>query len=75
MTKSDAQIFKVGKFADIRHCQAFCLVITHGTVLTYNTEFNACYDKSIGSFLTCSACLLMMRSECVWGLGEGSLFS
>ena len=42
--------------------------------MTYNTEFNACHDKSIRSFLTCSVCLLMMGSECVWGLGEGSNF-
>ena len=26
------------------------------------------------SFLTCSVCLLMMGSECVWALGEGSNF-
>jgi len=25
-------------------------------------------------FLTCSVCLLMMGSECVWALGEGSNF-
>ena len=42
--------------------------------LTHNTEFNACHDKSIRSFLTCSVCLLMVGSECVWGLGEGSNF-
>jgi len=38
--------------------------------LTYNTEFNACHDKSIRSFLTCSVCLLMVGSECVWGALE-----
>jgi len=27
-------------------------------------EFIACHDKSILTFLTCSVCLLMMRSEC-----------
>ena len=32
------------------------------------------YIKSIRSFLTCSVCLLMVGSECVWGLGEGSNF-
>ena len=42
--------------------------------LTCNTEFNACHDKSIRSFLTPPVCLLMMGSECVWGLGEGSNF-
>jgi len=26
------------------------------------------------SFWTCSVCLLMMGSECVWTLGEGSKF-
>jgi len=26
------------------------------------------------SFLTCSVCLLVMGSGCVWGLGEGSTF-
>ena len=41
--------------------------------LTCNTDFNACH-KSIRSFLTCSVCLLMVGSECVWGLGEGSNF-
>jgi len=43
-------------------------------ILTYNTEFNACHDECIPSFLTCSVCLLMMGSEYVWGLGEGSNF-
>ena len=43
-------------------------------VFTCSTEFNACHDKSMGSFLTCSVCLLMMGSECVWGLVEGSNF-
>ena len=42
--------------------------------LTYTNEFNACHDKSIRSFLTCSVCLLMVGSECVGGLGEGSNF-
>ena len=28
----------------------------------------------MGSFLTCSVSLLMMRSECVWAFGEGSNF-
>ena len=28
--------------------------------LTSITELNACHDKSIHSFLTCSVCLLMM---------------
>ena len=42
--------------------------------LTYTNEFNACRDKSIRRFLTCSVCLLMVGSECVWGLGEGSNF-
>ena len=42
--------------------------------LTYTDEFNACHDKSIPSFLTCSVCLLVVGSECVWGLGEGSNF-
>ena len=41
--------------------------------LTYN-RVNACHDKSIGSFLTCFVCLLMMGSECVWAFGEGSNF-
>ena len=45
-----------------------------GEILTYNTELNACHDKSICSFLTCSVCLLMVGSECVWGLGEGLNF-
>ena len=40
----------------------------------YRSYFNACHDKSIRSFLTCSMCLLMMRSECVWAFGEGSNF-
>ena len=31
-------------------------------------------DNSIRRFLTCSACLLMIASECVWALGEGSSF-
>jgi len=30
--------------------------------------------EAICSFLTCSLCLLMMGSECVWALGEGSNF-
>ena len=34
--------------------------------LTYNTEFNAGHDKSIRSFMTCSVCLLMVGSVCVW---------
>jgi len=37
-------------------------------------EFNACHDKSIGGFLTCSVCLLMMGSECV-GLWRGFKFA
>ena len=37
-------------------------------------EFNACHDKSMRSFLTCSVYLLMMGSECVWSFGEGSNF-
>jgi len=36
--------------------------------LTYSTEFNACHDKSIRSFLTCSVYLLMVGSECVGDL-------
>jgi len=40
-------------------------------VLTFSPEFNA---ESIRSFLTCSLCLLMMGSECVWALGEDSNF-
>ena len=44
-------------------------------VLTCIMEFNiACHDKSIHIFLTCSVCLLMMQSQCVWTLGEGSNF-
>ena len=43
-------------------------------VLTNSTEFIACHDKSIRNFLTCSVCLLMVGSECVWGLGEDSNF-
>ena len=39
-----------------------------------SVEFNACHDKSIHNFLTCSVCLLMMRSECVCAFGEGSNF-
>ena len=35
--------------------------------LTRIVQFNACHDKSIHSFLTCSVCLLMMGSEFVWG--------
>ena len=31
-------------------------------------EFNACHDKSIPT-----VCLLMVGSECVWALGEGSI--
>jgi len=31
-------------------------------------------DKSIGSFLTCSVCLLMIRSEYMLAFGEGSNF-
>jgi len=31
-------------------------------------------DKCTCSFLTCSLCLLVMGSESVWGLGEGSNF-
>ena len=34
-------------------------------------EFNASHDKSMSSFLTCSVCLLVMGSECVWAFGEG----
>jgi len=37
-------------------------------------EFNACCDKSIRCFLTCSMCVLMMGSECMWVLGDGSNF-
>ena len=37
-------------------------------IFACSLEFNACHDKSIRSFLTCSVCLLMMRSECVWAV-------
>jgi len=43
--------------------------------LTYNTELND--DVMINQcivFLTYSVCLLMVGSECVGGLGEGSKF-
>ena len=41
-------------------------------VLTCSIEFNACHDESMHSFLTSSVCSLMMGSERVWALGEGS---
>ena len=37
-------------------------------------EVSAYHDKSTSNSLTCSVCLLMMGSECVGGLGEGSNF-
>ena len=43
-------------------------------VFACSVESNACHDKSICGFWTCSVCLLMMRSECVWAFGEGSNF-
>ena len=44
------------------------------SVLTFSPEFNACHDKSMHSFLTYSVGLLMMGSEWVGALGEGSNF-
>jgi len=43
-------------------------------VFACNIEFNTCRDKSIRSFLTCSVCLLMMRSEYLLAFGEGLNF-
>jgi len=43
-------------------------------VFACSFEFNACHNKSIRSFLTCSVCLLIMGSECMWAFGEGSNF-
>ena len=46
-----------------------------------NTELNlvpldltACHDKSIHTFWPCCMCLLVMGSECGWGLGKYSNF-
>jgi len=37
-------------------------------------EFNACHDKSIRSFLTCSVCLLVMGHSVGWALERVQIF-
>ena len=45
-----------------------------GSFFTYNTEFNACHDKSIHSFLTCSG-VFWWWGQSVWRPWRGLKFS
>ena len=62
-----------GIFLKSRRAKSLLLSVLKS--LTCSWEVSAYHDTSTHSFLTSSVCLLMMGSECVRGLGEGSKFS